>query len=37
MENLDLVILTLVVVILYLGFAITLYKSSKDSRPDDQQ
>ena len=37
MENLDLIILTSVVVILYLGFAFTLYKSSKDPRPDDKQ
>jgi len=37
MENLDLIILTLVVVILYLGFAVTLYKSSKDPRPDNEQ
>ena len=37
MENLDLIILTIVVVILYLGFAITLYKSSKDPRSDSDQ
>lgn len=37
MENLDLIILTSVVVILYLGFAITLYKSSKDPRSDNDQ
>ena len=37
MENLDLIILTAVVVFLYLGFAVTLYKSSKDPRSDDDQ
>ena len=36
MENLDLIILTAVVVILYLGFAYTLYVSSKDPRPDNK-
>ncbi|CAN5268401.1 hypothetical protein BH09BAC2_BH09BAC2_01460 [soil metagenome] len=37
MGNLDLIILTAVVVILYLGFAFTLYKSSKDPRSDKDQ
>ena len=37
MGNLDLIILTAVVVILYLGFAYTLYTSSKEPGPEKEQ
>jgi hypothetical protein len=35
MENIDIIILTILVSVLYLGFGVTIYKSIKNSREEN--